>query len=277
MKPVAERFRVVPATAAATSREDLASQDRALAFGTEEGPAAGVVVCDGVGSLPGSGLTAEAATAAVRAFMADQADPVAAVAGSVAAAAAAVREDEAGATTMLVVVADPEGTVAYGMVGNGAIVEVLAVEPTPGHWRFHHTELAFPDIDYERGRPTLRSFLPSADPDRAVELGARRLRRDRHRLILACTDGLVTEDAPLVLRDERGGGLWRQVPSPLASVLDDIAAGWETLISDPTPELGLPLILQNSLTALAEAGRLDDDATLACLLLLAGEGTEQGR
>lgn len=190
-------FRIVPATATVTPRQDLESQDRALAFGSESLGGAGVVVCDGVGSLPGSGSTAELAAGAVRSFMATQDNLVQAVDGSIAAAAEAVRDDEEGATTMLVLAADTVGSVAYGMVGNGAIIEVLAVEPVDGAWRLHHTDLGFPHIGYELGRPALQSFLPTSDPGASTESGARRLRPDRHRLFLACSDGLVTEDAPL--------------------------------------------------------------------------------
>lgn len=268
-------FRVVPATATVTPRQDLESQDRALAFGAGSFGGAGVVVCDGVGSLAGSGATAESAAAAVRAFMAARNDLVGAIDDSIAAAAEAVRDDESGATTMLVLAADAAGSVGYGMVGNGAIIEVLAVEPVPGHWRLHHTDLAFPHIGYERGRPALQSFLPTRDPGGGAESGARRLRPDRHRLFLACTDGLVTEDAPLVLRDERHGGLWRQVPTGLASILADVSDGWAELIAGPSPELDLPAMLQSSLTTLADAGELDDDATLACLLLLAEPPAEE--
>jgi hypothetical protein len=263
-------FRVVPATATATPREDLRSQDRALVFGGGRS-GSGVVVCDGVGAFAGSGATAEVAAAAVSAFMESRTDLVGAVDESFAVAAGAVSDDEEGATTLLVLAADEVGTVGYGMVGNGAIVEVLAVEPVPGHWRLHHTELGFPHIGYERGRPTLQSFLPSGDPPGGAELGARKLRCDRHRLLLACTDGLVAEDAPVVVRDEQGGGLWRQVPPLLAAVLGDLGDGWAALVSDPTPELDLPLLLQRSLTALADAGELDDDATVAALLLLPNE------
>jgi hypothetical protein len=262
-------FRVVPATATVTPRQDLASQDRALAFGSGSLKGAGVVVCDGVGALPGSGSTAELAAGAVRAFMATQDDLVASVDDSIAAAAEAVRGDEDGATTMLVLAADAVGSVGYGMVGNGAIVEVMAVEPVAGTWRLHHTDIGFPHIGYELGRPSLQSFLPAGDPGGGTESGARRLRTDRHRLFLACSDGLVTEDAPLVLRDDRHGGLWRQVPTRLATILADLADDWAELISSPSPELDLPLLLQSSLTSLADKGELEDDATLACLLLLA--------
>jgi hypothetical protein len=262
-------FRVVPATATMTPRQDLESQDRALAFGSGSLGSAGVVVCDGVGALAGSGSTAELAAGAVRSFMATQEDLVGAVDSSIAAAAEAVRDDEDGATTMLVLAADAVGNVSYGMVGNGAIVEILPVEPVAGSWRLHHTDLGFPHIGYELGRPALQSFLPTGDPGGSAESGARRLRPDRHRLFLACSDGLVTEDAPLVLRDDRHGGLWRQVPKRLAAVLGDLADDWAELIAAPSPELELPLLLQSSLTALADRGELDDDATLACLLLLA--------
>ncbi len=264
-------FRVVPATATATPRDDLRTEDRALAFGAGSSGGTGVVVCDGVGSRSGSAATAEAATGAVRAFMTDRRDAVAAVAGSFAAGAAAVRDDEDGATTMLVLAADHAGNVAYGIVGNGAIVEVLPVEVVPGRWRLHHTDLSFPQVSYERGRPTLESYLPSADPTGGAELGARRLLPGRHRLFLACTDGLVHEDAPLVVRDERDGGLWRQVPASLAAVLADLTAGWPALLAGAAPERDLPLLLQTSLARLADADELDDDATLACLLLLPEE------
>lgn len=266
-------FHVVPATATATPRDATASQDRALAFRNMLDGSAGVVVCDGVGSFAGSGATAESAASAVRRFMNDQNDMVQAVGGCCEAAAHAVRGDCEGATTLLVAAADRTGRVGYGIVGNGAVVEVLANEPVPGRWRLHYAELTFPHVGYDRGRPALESFLPATDPTACAELGELRLRPDRHRLFLLCSDGLVTEDAPLVLRDERHGGLWRQVPTRLASLLSAIEESWPTLVASATPEHDLPLVLQDALSALADAGELDDDATVAGLLLLAHRST----
>lgn len=263
-------FHVVAATASATSRDADANQDRALAFHIPTGAGAGVVVCDGVGSLPGSAATAETAASAIRRFMQTHEGVVEAMGGCFAAAAHAVADDNDGATTALVVAAEPTGLVGYGIVGNGALVEVLAVEPVPGSWRLHHTELSFPHVGYERGRPALESFLPTADV-RVAELGVRRLLPGRHRLFLACTDGLTTEDAPLVLRDERHGGLWRQVPVRLAAVLDAVEKAWPELVAGPAPEHDLPVVLQEAVDALAVAGLLEDDATVGALLLLAEE------
>ena len=258
-------FEIVPATASATSKDEAANQDRAWVFyPTVANGAAGVVVCDGVGSYTKSGETAERAVSAVRDHMTNSEEVTGDLGGCIHAAAEALNGDPEGAATPLVVTANPTGAVSYALVGNGAVLEVRALETVPGQFAINYNELTFAHMSYEQGRPALQSFLPGAGS--TPERGTRQLARGSARLFLSCTDGLVTEDAPRVMPDSLGN-LWKEIHKPLASLLGPIGQSWAALLEVAQPERMLSTLLQETLVRMAQEGELDDDATVGALLM----------
>jgi hypothetical protein len=214
----------------------------------------------------GSGEVAELVASAVRNHMRRQTNVDEGVGSCGDAAADLLTGCADGASTLIVVAADPSGFISFGIAGNGALSEVELVEPIPGRHELRVNELTFSQMSYERGRPALRSFLPSPPNGLEFERGTRRLASAQARLFIACTDGLVTEDSPRVLPDATGG-LWREVAQPFAALLEPLRERWSDILETSTPERDLATLLQTALETLARDSKLDDDATVGAVLV----------
>ncbi len=259
LAPVRAELVVAAATASPRGAD---SQDRVLAQGGRMGAA--IVVCDGVGSHAGSGAVAELACRLAAGELRDRG--VVAVAGLPALLAGAIADEGVGATTLLALAADDAGEVGFCLLGNGMIIEAEGLPIDETRVRMAWTELALPQVELRGGRPTLASFLPWPGPGAApAAVGTRRLAAGQTRLFLACSDGIGSDE-------ERCVGLgpdglrWRPVDPPLAAILQALGDGWPALCRD-TAAQQLEEMLATTLAGLLSAGLLEDDATVAALLL----------
>lgn len=273
------RFEAVPALAAATPRSASQSQDCAAVVelsGVQGG--ASVVICDGVGALEGSGPVAREVTELVAAALGERSleDGIRALPNVVSQAKSAVHAAEVdapaerGATTLLVLSADATGRVGHFMVGNGMLIEAEPRLPGSRAAGMSWTCLALPQVSVADGHPALRSFLPCTDPATLeYAAGMRETASTRApRIFLACSDGIASEEecstgfAP-------NGTQWKEVPTALARLLDQLAADWAAICDSTSPEQGLDELLRTVLDDLLDEGALADDATVGALLLRA--------
>lgn len=243
---------------------------------TFRGPAAiGVVVCDGVGTLSGSG---EAATAV--------ADRVASLVGGAQPSSILTSAEEVnrqlspfgdsgeGSTTMIALAAGFDGTVAYSYLGNGSLLEVRPYRINPaGPPELRTAELTLPDVTYAEGRPALTSVLPVEGGEPKCSTGLVVARSAPVTAFLAVTDGIASDDERLIASD-REGRVWRGVPEPLRLILGELADCWDELVAPHSDHDGagssdrrLSELLERSLTAMREAGKLRDDASAGVVLI----------
>jgi hypothetical protein len=239
---------------------------------------ASVIVCDGAGALSGSGpiareVTELAANALRERPLEDGIWALPGVFGQAASAAHAEVKAEApedpGATTLLTLSADAAGRVGHFMIGNGTLVEAEPRLPGSVGAGMSWVGLALPQVSLADGHPTLRSFLPCADPaSLEYAAGIRETRCPGARIFLACSDGIASdEECPTGFAPN--GTQWKEVPRPLARLLDRLAADWLTLCSTVTPEKTLGDLIRAVLDDLLSAEVLTDDATLGALFLRA--------
>jgi hypothetical protein len=278
--------------AIATPKDPDQNQDRAaiVHLGPErvgEGVDCGVVVCDGVGALSGSGLVAEqaATTAAdyiaahgVRTAIVGGDDPLGA-GGDVLHCAQHVADVigpvDDGATTLIAVAADELGYVAYSFVGNGTLLDVEPLDRGAYGFRLSAAELVTPHVTWKEGRPALRSVIPPrAGSAVAAARGVLFPQPDRTRLLLAVTDGIASDEE----RSEgiSAGARWRKVPAPLAAVMAALEAQWPDVVDDADPGGRLETLLEDVLVRLAE-DVLVDDATVGAVLVVPRDEAEEGR
>ena len=259
-------FTVDAAVATATPKAPERNQDRALAVTvTSERAGAVAVVCDGVGAFEASGDVAALCVEHVGAHVGELgvADGVLSCAES---AAAALTDISGGATTLLVVGAETYGRAYFTLVGNGAIFAIEPVDVRGGRANLRVAELALPHVTYAQGRPALRSFLPA--PMRPVEESSGVLlpRPGRARVLLACSDGVSTdEDCPVGTTPS--GQTWKHLRRPLWAVVDALAGAWVHLLAAPDRSQALGGVLQGCLDELVAAGAFDDDATVGAVLI----------
>jgi hypothetical protein len=259
-------FDTVVATASTSPHGDRC-QDRAATFVAPAGsPSAGVVVCDGVGALEGSGRVAEEVARLAAAHLAERG-----VAGGLwhldETLAEAPPAGEEGATTLVAVGAEASGLVGHMLIGNGALIEVEPADGWPGAARLRWTDLVLPQIRWEGGRPALRSILPTPDGVPEAAKGCRQVPAGRPRMYLACSDGISSDEARSE-GDAPDGTRWKQVPAQLARLVADVATAWPELVGPevPTGE-ALSGRLAESLDRMLEDGLLEDDATVGALLM----------
>ena len=265
------RFEIVAVTAEASPKAAPRNQDRALVFHVESGRCgAGVVVCDGVGSLARSGDVAErvAQLAANHALSFGITSGVSACAQY---AAHALGPVEDGATTLIAVGADELGFVAFTQVGNGSLFDIT-VDTDLGTPRLHTAELTTPHVSFADGRPLLSSFLPAASPEHLAAVSGVLLPcPGRVRVLLACSDGVATgEERAIGIAPD--GSQWRFTPRPLSTLLGDLTSGWTDVLGSEDLASALGALLQRSLDALAADDRLDDDATVGVVFVRAADG-----
>jgi len=260
------RFDLIVA-ASSVSPKETGGDDRVRTFGRGSGPT-GVIVCDGVGSVPGSAEMAEEASELGAALLSGEnaGEGVWALDRRLEANLPADRE---GATTCTVVCADGDGVVGHLLVGNGAVLEVMPMELEPGRLRLLWTSVVLPQMGGRDGRPALRSFLPPPDGHVEAEKGVRWIPAGQPRLYLACSDGFLSEE-------DRGegpapdGSVWRQVPALAARLLERLTAEWADLMEEDAEEATarLAAALEEVLGDEPSDGSvLDDDTSVGALLL----------
>lgn len=280
------RYEVVPAVATASPKGAAHSQDSAAVVelpGSERG--ASVIVCDGAGALNGSGRIAREVTELTAETLRERSleDGIWALPSMVGQAAPAAHaeaevqaQEEPGATTLLTLSADAAGRVGHFMVGNGMLVEAAPRLPGSVGAGMSWVGLALPQVSLADGHPTLRSFLPCADPaSLEYAVGIRETRCAGARIFLACSDG-VASDEECSTGFAPNGTQWKEVPRPLARLLDRLAAEWLALCDSVTPEKTLGDLIRAVLDDLLSAEVLTDDATLGALFLRAAPDGEEG-
>jgi hypothetical protein len=258
---------VAAATASVSPKSPDRNQDRVLTFAVKD-PEAGVgaVLCDGVGAYSGSGEVAAEVTEIVADHV-QKLGPIAGVLSSADAAAACIDSAADGATTLIAIGANTRGELAYAFVGNGSLFEVQ-VELGATAPILRAAELVLPHVSLSQGRPVLTSYIPMP-PGVPLEVSAGRREADamRIRLLLACSDGVATHEDRKVGVVAPAESKWLEIPRPLADVFDAIAERWEALLCASDSEAYLDHILRDTLETLNEEGVLEDDASLAALLV----------
>ncbi len=254
------------ATVAAPGKDE--NQDSVSAFSvgdTQASGGAGVIVCDGVGSQPNSGKVAREVVALATAHVAEtgvvdgisQLDMV----------CAEGEFGEDGATTLLAVGAEVSGVAAYCYIGNGGLFEVVPQSDSGSTARLRWCDLALPQIEWESGRPALRSFLPAPEEGYEAEKGTRAVGLLRPRLLIACSDGIST-DEERAQATSATGEYWKAVPSTLVRLLDGLASRWFELVRAEREAAGQMLhdLIQRTLEGLLDENMLDDDASIGCVM-----------
>jgi hypothetical protein len=258
-------FELISAACSVGHRDDR-GDDRALLFG-HRGLEASAVVCDGVGSEPGSDATAERVAELAVSLM---------YGGDVSSSfwefdrelERRLDVDGNGATTLAVVRADPDGLVGHFLVGNGAVIEVVPMETGPGQVRLLWTSIALPRMATRDGRPALASFLPQPDRKLESEKGIRKVPEGAPRLYLICSDGLLSEEDRLE-GNAPDGTAWRQVPILMAGLMRRLNGAWtEILAADTEGAAGLLQgCLEETVDPPGQTLMLDDDTSVAAILL----------
>ena len=262
------------ATAYTVSPKGSEGEDRVRTFGRGPGPT-GIVVCDGVGSIPGSATIAEEVAERGVALLSGRevGQAIWHLDRRVSSTLPAAGD---GATTMVVVCGEPSGVVGHLLLGNGAVLEIAPMEAGPEKVRLLWTSLALPQMAYREGRPALRSFLPPENGAAEAEKGIRNVPFGIPRLYLACSDGLLTEEERLE-GPAPDGTVWQQVPAAAARLLGLVTSEWGTLLR---AEAGDAAGTLTTLIAAAVNGpddapaTLDDDTTVGALLMRP-RGTEE--
>lgn len=268
-------FELIVAAGSASPKEDE-GEDRVRMIGRGPGPS-GVVVCDGVGALAGSGDTAEEVSELGAALISGR-EVGRAIWNLDHRLARFLPSDLEGATTMAVVCADEQGVVGHMLLGNGSVIEVVPMELEPGRVRLLWTSIALPQMGGNEGRPALRSFLPSNGSGVEAEKGIRRTPVDAPRLYLACSDGFLSEEERLE-GPAPDGTVWRQVPKFAAELVERLTSVWnELLVAEPEAAAAtLTSAIERVIQDPESDDPLDDDTTVGALYMrpLPGEDAEQ--
>lgn len=261
-------FEVISAVATRSPKRPEENEDRAISFalGPEaDAPGAGVVICDGVGTLPGSATAAEWASRTAADHVID-----CGVHGGVWSLAEIWDDDPPagieGATTMLLLAAEATGIVAHTMIGNGGIFEVVPT-PLPGEGvRLLWTDVALPQVDWSEGKPALGSVLPISPAALHTSRGAHLV--DGERMYVLCSDGISTlEERPdSEAPDET---VWKQVPIGLTYLLKTLTELWGDVceVQAGVARTVLQEGIEEVLSMLAVKPGLDDDASLGLVLI----------
>lgn len=260
-------FAVNCAVAVASPKDPADNQDRARTVLVPDGVAA--VICDGVGSHAGSGDVADRCVRLASAHVGLEGVRVGVPSCSDATAEAMVREDglPGGATTLLAIGAGHDGQAYFSLVGNGAIFAIEPLSVRDGRAELLRSELAIPQSVMQGSQAALRSFLPA--PRFPVEQTAGTLspRRDRPRILLACTDGVTTAEECRIGHYPSTGETWAELLPPFVEVLEGLARTWGDLVAEEDPSTVLAGTLQGALDSALERGLLEDDATAAAILI----------
>ena len=140
------------------------TQDRVGVLSFEDSRSVGVIVCDGVGSLPESGEVAElvvAATCETAAACGSGQDQLAKLLHHADDVVRNALPDVVGATTALALVGRDEGILDWAWVGNGAVIEICAVMAQDRVARMLWVNHALPHMVVSGGMYALRSVIPS--------------------------------------------------------------------------------------------------------------------
>jgi serine/threonine protein phosphatase PrpC len=237
-------------------------QDSFAAF--EMLQACGIVVCDGVGSKPNSGDVSEAATTAAKALLQEHGwadDLVSRVNDQ-------VSQFEARSTTLLAATGrstDGGWLIDYAAVGNGSVIEIAAGDGHLNPWMWW-TDHFVPQVDFSTGKDTLTGALPCHSDELTWTSGRIRAPYGPARVLLLCSDGIASVENYRTGRMPDGSA-WREIPD----VLDALLTAARQPLLDAAVETGtarrLAQALAGTLDEFARAGRLDDDATFAALVL----------
>lgn len=281
---------LLAATASATPKQLDRNQDRAATFAVRDAATRrGVVVADGVGEFEASGIVASQAVEHAVAQLSlggsirDEAlllslpatatrrwtDPVLGLADHV---NQKLRDDPApeGATTLVAMVASTVSRWAvFSLAGNGAVLEFGCVPLPGGSLRVLWIEHALPGVSFDRGRETLRTYLPHVgDEPLPVAQGSLRIPRREARLLIACSDGITSPETRRV-GVNADGSTWLEVPGPLAILTRALSTSWPDLTAPDATDVDLAAFLHRCLDEALTCGTLDDDATLGALLVRA--------
>lgn len=258
-------FDLAAASFSLSPKRERENEDRVLAIETPL--AAAVAVADGVGGVPGSGEMAARACELVATHLAEG-SVVKGILGLEGKIGEELFGEETGATTLVAVGAEADGSVSHLLVGNGAVIELAPLELTPHRTRLLWTSIALPQMKAEEGRLALRSFLPSPPGAPAAEKGCRHVPPGNARLYLACSDGLLSEEDRAEGRAEDETA-WRQVPRAVSSLVAELERGWGELLGSDAAEAGelLRSLLATALEEPTVFAELDDDTSVGALLL----------
>ena len=258
-------FELISAGCSVGHRDDR-GDDRVRLFG-HRGLDAGAVVCDGVGSEPGSDATAERVAELAVSLI---------YGGDVGTSFLEFdRElerrlgvDGEGATTLALVRADRDGLVGHFLVGNGAVIEVVPMETGPDQVRLLWSSITLPRMATRDGRPALASFLPQPGRMLESEKGIRKVPADASRLYLVCSDGLLSEEDRLE-GAAPDATVWRQVPDLMADLMGLLTDAWTEILAAETERSAALLqgCLQEAVDPRGRTLTLDDDTTVAAVLL----------
>jgi serine/threonine protein phosphatase PrpC len=233
----------------------------------EEPDCKGVVVADGVGSLPRSG---EAATMGAKGVtdLLRRRETTPEEAFTLVNAGISRHLGGDGMTTILS--ARVLGSrIEFAWVGNGAFLQVCPAPwisesglPADVTSTIVWSNLLVPHIAYEDGRDRLSRLLGgpgSAEPDLMV------IDITRPGVFLAVSDGLHSSEQTEVGRDDAGDRWQRLSPS-----LYQLLVASATLLGNPNTGAitrSADQVLRDALTVLLEAGELHDDATVAAIVV----------
>jgi Protein phosphatase 2C len=258
-------FELISAACSVGHRDDR-GDDRVRLFG-DRGQRAGAVVCDGVGSEPGSDATAERVAELAVSLM---------YGGDLGSSFLQFDDelerhlgpDDHGATTLVLVRADRDGLVGHFLVGNGAVIEVVPMETGSDQIRLLWSSIALPRMATRDGRPALASFLPQPDRKLESEKGLRKVPADAPRLYLVCSDGLLSEEERLE-GDAPDATVWRQVPDLMADLMGLLTDAWTEIVAAETERSAALLqgCLEETVDPQGRTLTLDDDTTVAAVLL----------
>lgn len=264
-------YDVIAAASSTSPRGPERNQDRVGVLridGIEESDGVAVVICDGVGSYPESGAVASEVLAFTEGHIRHAGISKGVWTLDTALASMNVATAD-GATTLIAIGADRSGLVSHAFVGNGSLFEVAPGDASSAAGaRLRWIDLALPHLSWEPGRPALRSFIPAQDRDFDVAKGCRMTRRVQPRLYLACSDGIASDEDRVHAKSPQGK-FWSSVPAELVAIISAIEDEWLTLLED-THDDGqehLKKLVEASLAGLLDNGRLDDDASVGCVLM----------
>jgi hypothetical protein len=268
-------FGVVTAAASISPKGEALNEDRIGCFDAGRG-GAGVVLCDGLGSMPESAAVAEEVSERISDHLSGEGvEKGVWTLERTLEKASFERRD--GATTLIVLGATGSGLVGHALVGNGGLVEISPVDAWPSGTRLLWTDIALPQIAWSGDRPGLRSVLPPANGSIEAAKGFRFAPAGHAKMYLVCSDGISSEEE----RDQGpapNGSSWKETPDLLAALLARIGKEWVSLLqlSPAEAQQALQLLLLEVLVAAESASGLDDDATVGAVFLRPRAPLENG-
>jgi hypothetical protein len=268
-----DSFALTATSFSLSPKRERENEDRVLVIETPL--AAAVAVADGVGGVPNSGEMAAKVCELAASHLAEG-GVVKGILDLDDQIGEGLSEEDPGATTLVMVGAEPDGSVSHLLLGNGAVIELTPLELTPQRTRLLWTSIALPQMQVEEGRLALRSFLPLS-PAPAAEKGCRHVPAGNARLYLVCSDGLLSEEdrAEGKAEDETS---WRHVPRAVARLVGELEHGWDELLDSSSEEAGelLRSLLAAALEEPSVFAELDDDTSVGALLMRPLAAKEEG-